>query len=96
MNHVLEHSCGDLLQGWLLLEKYPGCRTGVHVPLRFIPERSQIPQLQSSSHASRGKIKYSEEECGGGGEGQHPMGEWAVPGQVRGWCCGTMSCLGSH
>lgn len=68
------------------------------MPLSFIPERSQIAQLQNSSQTSRGKGKYPEEGFGAGGEGQHPVDEWAVPGveKTLGRPCGAMSCLGSH
>lgn len=56
VNHVLEHGCGDLVQGWLLLEKYLGCRAGVDVPLRFIPERSQIAAEQLPNFQRQSKI----------------------------------------
>lgn len=88
MNHVLEHGCGDLVQGWLLLEKYPGCRAGVPVALRCIPERSQIAQLQDSSHAPEAKQSTPEAKLSTlsrgwwGGQGQHPLGERAGPGLV--------------
>lgn len=35
--------------------------------------------MHSCGTASRGKAKCTEEGFGGGGEGQHPVGEWAVP-----------------